>query len=59
MSTYPTRNRKLKKNRKKIQKIKKHHCGFFSSHNMLVLAEKDRKEKTKKKNRSDEFLPNS
>ena len=49
MSTYPTRNRIFKKNRKKIQKIKKHHCGFFSSHNMLGLAEKDRKEKTKKK----------
>ena len=31
MSTYPTRNRKFKKKCKKIQKIKKHHCGFFSS----------------------------
>ena len=47
MSTYPTRNRKFKKNRKKIQKIKKHHCGFFSSQNMLGKAEKERKEKIK------------
>ena len=43
MSTYPTRNRKFKKNRKKIQNIKKHCCGFFLSQNMLGKAEKERK----------------
>ena len=55
MSTYQTRNRKLKKNRKKIKKIKKHHCDFFPSQNTLGKAKKKRKKK--KKNRSDEFLP--
>ena len=54
MSSYPTRNRKLKKNRKKIQKIKNQHFGNFSSQNKLGMAEKERK---KKKNRSEEFLP--
>ena len=29
--SYPALNRKLKKNSKKIQKIKKHHYGFISS----------------------------
>ena len=29
ISSYPTWNREFQKNRKKIQKIKKHHCGFF------------------------------
>ena len=47
MSTYPTRNRKFKKIRKKIQNIKKHRCGFFSSQNMLGKAEKERKLKKK------------
>ena len=40
---YPNRNRKSKKNRKKIQKIKKHHYGFFSSQNRLGKAEKEQK----------------
>ena len=37
----PTRNRKLKKNSKKIQRFKKYHYGFISSQNRL---EKDEKE---------------
>ena len=40
--SYPTRNRKFQKNRKKIQKIKKYHYGFISSQNMLENAEKER-----------------
>ena len=32
-----------KKNCKKIQKIKKHHYGFFSSQNRLGIAWKERK----------------
>ena len=60
MSTYPTRNRKFKKNRKKIQNIKKHRCGFFSS--QIYVGEGREREKIKnkkkiKKNRCDEFLP--
>ena len=43
MSTYPACNRKFEKNRKKSQKIKKHHCGFFSSQNKLGKAEKKKK----------------
>ena len=43
----PTRNRELQKNSKKIQKIKKHHYGFFSSQNGTGQAENERK-----KNRS-------
>ena len=31
------------KNSKKIQKIKKHYCGFFSIQNWLAKAEKGRK----------------
>ena len=38
--SYPTRNRKLKNNNKKI---KKHYCGFFRSQNKLGKAEKERK----------------
>ena len=45
-----------KKVAKKFKKIKKHHCCFFPSKNKLGKADKERK---KKKNRSDEFLPNS
>ena len=37
------RNRKFQKNSKKIQKIRKHYYGFFSSQNMLGKAEKERK----------------
>ena len=50
MSSYPTRNRKFKKKSKKIQK---QYYGFFSNQNKLENAEKEKK----KKNRSDEFLP--
>ena len=35
--------KKIPKNSKKIQKIKKHHCGFFPSQNMMGKAEKERK----------------
>ena len=37
----PTRNRKLKKNSKKIEKIKRYHYGFVSSPNRLEKAEKE------------------
>ena len=47
MSSYPTRNRKFKKNRKKIQRIKNQHFGNFSSQNKLGMAEKERKYKKK------------
>ena len=40
ISSYSTRNRELKRNSKKIQKIKKHHYDFFSSQNGSGLAEK-------------------
>ena len=43
MSSYPPRNREFQKNRKKIQKIRKHYYGFFSSQNLLGKAEKERK----------------
>ena len=43
MNSYPTRNRKFKRNSKKIQKIRKHHHSFFSSQNNLGKAEKGRK----------------
>ena len=45
MSSYPTRNRKFQKNSKKIQKIKNHHFGNFSSQNNLGKAEKKKKKK--------------
>ena len=41
--SYPTRNIKLQKNSKKIQKIKKYHYGFILSQNRLEKAEKERK----------------
>ena len=41
-----------KKKRKQIQKIKKYHCGFFSSQNRLEKAEKE-----KKYNLSFRFVP--
>ena len=56
MCSYPTRKRKFLKNSKIIQKIRKHHHSFFSRQNRMGHAEKERK---KKKNRSDVFLPNS
>ena len=41
--SYPTRNRKFQKNKKKIQKNNKYHCGFITSQNRLEKAEKERK----------------
>ena len=46
MNSYPTRNRKFKRNSKKIQKIRKHHHSFFQSQNRLEKAEKERKKKS-------------
>ena len=40
--SYPTRNRKFQKNKKKIQKIKKYRNGFISSQNWFENAEKER-----------------
>ena len=48
------RNRKLQKNSKKIQKIKKYHYGFISSQNRMENTEKD----IKKIYYSVSFLPN-
>ena len=45
MSSYPTRNIKFLKNSKKIQKIKNHHHGFFSSQNWSEIDENERKKK--------------
>ena len=45
MCYQPTRNRILKKNSKKIQKIRTHHHSFFSSQNRLEKAEKNKKVK--------------
>ena len=52
MSSYQTWDREFQKNNKKIQKIKQHHYGFFSSQNGWEWPKK----REKKKNRSDEFL---
>ena len=41
--SYPTGQRKLDKNSKKIQKIQKYHCGFISGQNLLKKAEKEGK----------------
>ena len=41
--SYPTRNRKFQKNSKKIQKIRKHYYGLFSSQNRFEKGEKERK----------------
>ena len=43
ISFNPTWNKEFEKNSKKIQNIKKHHCGFSSSQNRLGKAEKERK----------------
>ena len=40
-----TSNGKFQKNRKKLKKIKKTHCGFISIQNKLKKAEKDGKQK--------------
>ena len=53
ISSYPTRNREFQKNSKKIQKIKKHHYGFFSRKNGMGLAKKEKK----KNYHSDQLLP--
>ena len=45
ISSYPTRNRELKKNSKKIQKIKKHHYDFISSQTESREAKKEREKK--------------
>ena len=45
MCSLPSRNRKLNKNTKKIQKIRKHHHIFISSQNRMGKAVKERKEK--------------
>ena len=41
--SYPTGNRKFKKNSKKILNIQKYLYGFISCQNMLETAEKERK----------------
>ena len=41
--SYPMRNRKFQKNRKKFKKSKKYHCDFITSQNRLEKAEKERK----------------
>ena len=41
--SYTMRNRKFKKNCKKVKKIKKYHYGFLSSQNWSEKAEKERK----------------
>ena len=45
ISSYSTRNRELKRNSKKIQKIKKHHYGYISIQNESGEVEKERKKK--------------
>ena len=42
VSFLPDANRKLQKNWKKIQKIKKYHYEFISSQNRLEINEKER-----------------
>ena len=49
-----TRNREFQKNSKKIEKIKKHQYGYFSSQNGTGEAENVRK----KNSRFDPFQPN-
>ena len=41
--SYLTRSRKFQKNKKKIQKTKKYHCGFISNQNRQEKAAKERK----------------
>ena len=41
--SYPTRNRKFQKNKKKIQKVKKYQCGLIISQNRFEKAGKERK----------------
>ena len=44
--SYPTRNTEFHKNSKEIQKIEKHHYGFFPSQNRMGQAENERKKKS-------------
>ena len=53
MSSYLKRNKKFQKHSKKIQKIEKHHYGFFSSQKRLEIAENE----SKKKNVPMSFYP--
>ena len=53
--SYPTRNKKIQKNSKKILKIRKYRYGFLSSQNRLKKAEKERNKKLSF--RSIPFLP--
>ena len=41
--SYPKRNRKFRKNSKKIQKIKRYSYGFISIQNRLEKTEKEKK----------------
>ena len=41
--SYPRRDRIFQKNGKKVQKIKKYHCGFILSQNRVDKARKERK----------------
>ena len=41
--SYPTRNVKIQKNRKKCEKIKKYQYGLISNQNRLEKAEKEEK----------------
>ena len=40
--SFTARNKKFQKNSKKIQKVKKHHYGLFSSQKMLENTKKER-----------------
>ena len=53
MSSYPTRHREFQTNRKKTQKIKKHDYDFIQKPKQVGNGQ----ERGKKKNRSDELLP--
>ena len=54
MSSYPTSNRKFQKIVKKIKKLKSTILATFPA---KISWEKPRKRENKKKNRSDEFVP--
>ena len=56
MSSYPTRNRKLKKIAKKFKKLKTNILATFQAKISWEWPRK-RENKIKKKNRSEEFLP--
>ena len=54
MSSFPTRNRKFKKNSKKFKKLKTNILATFQA---KISWEWPRKRENKRKNRSEEFLP--